>query len=258
MGRGALSWLRFRRPNFEVAEVREDPIAMSRELAVFLRAVTTLEHIDDPGHRVAVEGLRQDGPARVREIVDLSKQLGAGSNALQQCLLMAAAVIEIPESVRFLLGVAMQPESTKPPVRGADPACMQSRAVTAEEALRAQAVEGLEALARARVAGAVEALAVAVGAPSLTVRAISLVALKDIEGAGEARSESIARLSPTDRYLADLRRVDVRDVDQIADPRRHLVRPVRDEHPVPRLGSDESWPASDRSTPRKREAGSHG
>jgi hypothetical protein len=102
------------------------------------------------------------------------------------------------------------------------------------------------------VPDAVEALAGAVGATSLTVRAVSLAALNVVEGASEARDDSIARLAPEDRYLAGLRRVDVRDVDQIADPRRHLAKPVRDEHPVPRLDSDEPWPATRRPTPRPR------
>jgi hypothetical protein len=132
---------------------------MSDELAVFLQAVTTVEHTDDPSYLEAVERLRQDGPTRVREIEDLALRLGGRAHALRQCLLMAAAVIEAPESVRFLRSVAMQPVTTLTVVRDHQPVCMQSRLVTAEEALRVQAVEGLEKLAHARVPDAVEALA---------------------------------------------------------------------------------------------------
>ena len=96
---------------------------------------------------------------------------------------------------------------------------------------------------------AVDALAAAVEATSLTVRAVSLAALADVEGGSEARDGAIARLRPEDRFLADLQRVDVRAVAQIEDPRQHLAQPVRQEHPLPRLESDEPWPASDRQTP---------
>lgn len=231
---------------------------MSDELAAFLQAVTTVEHTHDPSYLEAVERLRQDGPTRVREIEDLSLRLGGRAHSFRQCLLMAAAAIEVPESVRFLRTVAMHPVTTMNVVRDDQPVCMQSRLVTAEEALRVQAVEGLENLARAGVPDAVQALAGAVEATSLTVRAASLTALDYVEGASEARNDSIARLAPEDRYLAGLRRIDVREVDQIADPRRHLAQPVRKEHPVPRLGSDEPWPASGRPTPRPRETGLHG
>jgi hypothetical protein len=135
---------------------------------------------------------------------------------------------------------------------------MRSRAVTAEEALRVQAVEGLEQLAAARVPDALEALTGATDAASLTVRAISLSALQHVEGGAEARAGALTRLAPEHRSLADLRRVDVREVAQIVDPRRHLAGEVRREPAVPRLDSAEPWPTQGKQTPRVREARSDG
>lgn len=231
---------------------------MSDDLAAFLLAINTVEHADDPVYLEAVERLRHDPSARVREIEDLSQRLAGRAHALRRGLLMAAAVAEVPESVRFLRSVAMQPVTRTNVTGDGQPPCMQSRLVTAEEALRVRAVEGLEMLARSGVPDAVEALAGAVEASSLTVRAVSLAALNDVEGASEARERSVARLAPEDRYLADLRRVDVRDAGSVADPQRHLAHPGREDRPVPRLDSQEPWPASGRPTPRLRKAGSDG
>jgi hypothetical protein len=226
---------------------------MSDELAAFVRAVGTVESTDDPIYLDAVEHLREDAAARVREMEQVNLSLGDGGHNLRQCLLMAAEVLTTSDSVRFLRHVAMRPESRQRATEADEQACVTLRAVTAEEALRVQAVEGLEVLARAGVPDALEALVESVDAPSLTVRAVGLAALTDVGGANRARDDAVARLAPEDRYLADLRRIDVRDVDQVADPRRHLTRPVREEAPVPRLGSNESWPIDGRPTPRIRE-----
>lgn len=248
-------WRRFRlgRRASEVEETGSETVPMSEQLAEFVRAVNTVESTDDPMYVRAVDDLRRDPAARVEELEQVSRWLGDSGHGIRQCLLMAAGALTSPESVPFLRQAALQTDDRERPTGAKDPACETLGAVAADEALRVQAVEGLETLAREGVPGAIEALVDMVEAPTLTVRAVSVVALNDLDGASEARDRAVARLTPAFRYLADLHRVDVRDVPQVTDPRRHLSEPVREEHPVPRLDNTDPWPGTDKPTPRIRE-----
>lgn len=262
MLRSIPSWMRVRRdPAHEVSEVDVRPVSLSAELAGFVRAVSTATDVDDGGYREAVERLRADGPSRVREIEAVAGELAGTAHALRQCLLMAVATIELPESADLLRRAALQPQSASPARtrQSGDHPCLESRAATAEEELRVQAVEGLEALAKSGVSPAIDGLVECAGAGSLTVRAVSLAALAEIEGVGERRADATARLAPDDRYLAGLRRVDVRDVTQVADPRVHLRDSEREGRPAPDIDGREPWPVDvGRSTPRAGGGGHRG
>lgn len=262
MLRSIPSWMRVRRdPAHEVREVDARPVSLSAELAGFVQAVSTATDVDDAGYRDAVERLRADGPARVREIAALAGELAGTGHALRQCLLMAAATIELPEAADLLRRSALQEPGARRPgtAEPGDHPCLTARAATSEEALRVQAVEGLEALAGAGVSAAIDGLVECAEAGSLTVRAVSLAALAGLDGAGERRADAAARLAPDDRYLAGLRRVDVRDVMQVADPTVHLRDAEREVRPAPDIDGREPWPVdSGRDTPRAGGGGHRG
>ena len=172
---------------------------------------------------------------------------------------MATATIELPESADVLRRAALagQPVRRTGSADQGDHPCLVS-AATSDEALRLQAVDGLESLARAGVPSAIDALHACATDGSLAVRALSLAALGDIEGAGERRADAAARLAPDVRYLAELQRVDVRSVTQIADPHVHLRDADRDDRPPPDIDGHEPWPVSRRSTPRAGGGDHHG
>lgn len=261
MGMALATWLRARRAKpHDVAEIDRGAVQLPPDLARFVSAVSTVSDIDDPDYRSAVEALHVEPVARVREIGRIVDGLGDEGHALRQCLLMAAAELPVAESVELLRRQALSAERAKADRRSdaSGMPCVAARDLTADEALRVQSVEGLEQLARADVPTAIDALAECATHGSLTVRARSLAALAEFDEAREVRGDVVARLATEERYLAELRRVDVRDVAQVTDPRRHLTRVERDDRGVPDIDDREPWPATGRATPQADRTSGHG
>lgn len=261
MGFELAKWFGARRAKpHDVAEIDHGSVQLTPDLARFVGAVSTVSDVDDPDYRNAVEALHAEPAVHVREIARVLDDLGDEGHALRQCLLMAAAELPVAESVELLRRHALRAQRARPARRSnaSDVPCVAARDLTADEALRVQSVEGLEQLARAGVPTAIDALAECAAHGSLTVRARSLAALGEFDEAGDVRADVVARLATDERYLAELRRVDVRDVAQVTDPRRHLTRDERDDRGVPDIDASEPWPTSGRATPRAGRTGGHG
>jgi len=241
-------WRRTQPPN-EIAEARPpDPPAMSDQLVDFVRAVHTVESTDDPAYTEAVETLGSDGVARVAEIEDLWQREAVGAAGLRQSLVMAAETIRDPTAVEFLRRVAV--EWDPPMDAGAGLSCQASRAPVEIEGIRAQAVQALQTLAGADVDGAVESIGECVAAGSRTVKAIGIVALRELDPDTDRYRAAVASLPDGYEDLADLIRKDVRDVPQVASPEANLSGHRKASHPQPALDSNVPWPRSeDGSTP---------
>jgi hypothetical protein len=225
--------LRARRPD-TCSELETGPPHMSDELRAFLREVNEVENESDPRYQRAVDGLRTRPEEVVREISGLEVACPADDFGLRRCLIMAVAAVGHEAAVIPLRDIALR----QMPALINSQAMTETSSIVKDTALRTLAVESLERLAREAVAGALAALADAASADSLAVRAIALTALRDAEDAAPLLERALARLPEADRYLAEFRRLDVREVGQISDARRHLVG---SEHSVlvpPRLPED--------------------
>ncbi|MCY4036865.1 MAG: hypothetical protein OXF64_05395 [bacterium] len=211
-----------------------DPPAMSDQLADFVRAVHNVERTRDPAYTQAVETLGSDAAARIAE----SEAVGA--SGLRQSFLMAAETIRDPTALEFLRRVAV--EWDPPMEAGAGLSCLASRAPVEIEGIRAQAVQALQTLAEADVDGAAETIGECVAAGSRTVKAIGIVALREIDAGEDRHWAAVASLPEEYDELADLTRKDVRDVPQVASPDANVSRHAVASHPQPALDTNAPWP----------------
>lgn len=173
----------------------------------FVLAVNRCQSEQEREYAAAVEALRAD-PSSAETIERL---YGNAPTGIKPSLLLAAAQVG-PAARAFLAAVASSPIGES---RGADEAAERSR-------LRLTALDGLEILARAGDEQAWRDIERLASSADLGVQAGAVAALK-FGGRDEALTR-LRRQLPVNRfYLFDIRRPNVRDVPQIADPRRHLA-----------------------------------
>lgn len=180
----------------------------------FLDAIHSCASKDDDRYRAARTRLRADPEAAAHHIEAAYEAASANELTLRQSLLLAAAALEHPAVLPFLGDLARGPVTGEIRHDG-------GRAAE-ESALRLVAVDGIEAVAHTGDAQAADLLLTLVASPDRAVQAAAVVALKYSERHRD-RFERVRALLPPDKaYLIELRRANVWDVPQVADPRRHL------------------------------------
>jgi hypothetical protein len=189
---------------------------LSPELHAFVLAATTVNSETDPSYVSAADTLRTRAEVVANEIANLDRTLPASAWSLRHCLVMAAAALNHPAAVAPLIGMASRALRSPDARRGESPDLLAGTAV------QTHAVEALELLAASEVAGAREALVQAAAAESLAVRAVALTALRDGNGSATHFESAQSELPRGASHLAELQRVQVSDVAQIADPTLHL------------------------------------
>lgn len=203
--------MRRRLRNHVVGEQDSGWVMPGGPVGAFVAAVNECGSEADPAYVAAVAALRADGSAAA----SIERLYCRASAELKPSLLLAAAAAG-PSSREFLMSVASSPDTARGRM---DMAIGQGR-------LRLIALGGLERLARDGETAAwndLERLACS------DDRAVQIGAVAALKFGGPAGAMGRLReLLPSDRhYVFDVTRPSVRDVPQIADPRRHLRGPER-------------------------------
>ena len=154
-----------------------------------------------------------------------------------------------PAALPFLRNLILTPI---PPEESPDPHSFST--VAEETILRTTAVEGVGYLARDR-ANAVGTLFEALRQPSLSVRRAAVQSLLGSRRGRKLRAQISNALPEEQRFLLDLKAVNVRDVPQVTNPERHLSEAGRRGGiaPAPSLPGDEANMTVQNQAPRRKE-----
>lgn len=155
----------------------------------------------------------------------------------------AAVEMRHPAALPFLRNLALTPI---PPEEAADPHSFST--VAEETILRTTAIEGIGYFARQR-ADATEALFECLKQPSLSVRRAAVQSLLKSGGGKSLRARIASALPEDQRFLLDLKPLDVQQAPQVKRPERHLSEAGRRAGVAPSPG----LPGDDPNTPQSRE-----
>jgi len=178
----------------------------------------------------ALEDLRAQPEAVVVEIARGSSDCEESDYPARWALVHLAAELRHPAALPFLRNLV---ETPIPPEQSKDPHSFST--VAEETILRTTAVEGVGVLARERQSReATEALWQFMKQPSLSIRRAAVQSLYMASGTSKRVRDRIAALLPDDqRFLLDLKPVDVTEVPQIGRPQRHLSPTGREGRTAP-------------------------
>ncbi|HEX6150109.1 hypothetical protein [Nocardioides sp.] len=232
-----------RRPS-TVTELPVSASSVDPILAPFIECLHVCESEEDERYVVALTRLRER-PEEVSAAIRTAYP-GADESAFdfRRSLLLTANRLEHPTILPFLAAVA----GTSAQSRGAH----EGGQSAAASDLRLTALDGIEAMAVGGVESAADALLDLVTSNDRAVQAGAVVALTHAEGFSD-RLARVRELLPENRqYLLDVRRVDVRDASQIADPTGTLSGILTtDNRPDPNTGEVRGAPTGPhRQTPR--------
>lgn len=189
-----------------------------------------LEAIDDFGDDA--EAYYEEALAETREhavgvLFEIARALGNCHDddyPMRWSLTYAAATIATEKALPLLANIAQTP------IPEEDSQDSHSFSTVEEETIiRTTAVDGISELAREGVDGATDVLFELLDSPSFSIRRAAVVGLKE-SPRGEEWVERIADCLPDEeRFLLELKRADVRKVEQISDPTRHLSESGRED-----------------------------
>ena len=201
----------------------------------FLVAMSAAGEDAEDGYRRALADLRKRADLALVEIARAQNDCDRHDYPTRWAHVHAAAELRHPAALPFLLDVALTPI---PPEEAPDP---HSYSTAAEETiLRTTAVEGIGSLAKVR-REAVEALFECLKQPSLSIRRAAVQSLLKAPRGRSLRSRIAGALPADQRFLLDLKALDVRDGPQVKRPQRHLSKTGSRAGiaPAPRLPGDE-------------------
>jgi hypothetical protein len=227
------------------------PSAAGQVLANLLKAMAGAGADAEERYARALDEARAQAADVMVEIARADQDTDERNYGVRWTLVYAATQLSSVESLPYLKSVVTTPI---PPESSEDP--HEFSVVTEETILRTTAIDGLENLATAGDAEAVDILFTALGQPSLSMRRAAVQALLASPNGEQWRDRIREILPPTQHFLLDIRRVGIADVAQVRDPRVHLVEGAGEESEPPPLlpedrGSPEPRPEGD--TPILRE-----
>lgn len=170
----------------------------------------------------ALEPLRGQAEAVASEIVHVDASLPESDYPSRFALIFAASELRHAATIPWLRSIAL---SRIPAERSSDTHSFST--VTEETILRTTAVEGLGRLARDNNGQAIEALFECLDRPSLSIRRAAVQELLQSPEARNQRDRIAAALPQDQRFLLDLRSIDVRDVPQVSSPQQFLAPGVK-------------------------------
>ncbi len=182
----------------------------------FLTAMNAAGDDAEEGYRRAVAELRRKADEAIIEIARLENCCHSADYPTRWGLIYAAAELRHPAALPFFRSVVLTPI---PPERSLDP---HSSTVAEETILRTTAVDGVADLARHGDKAAVEALFDFLGSPSISIKRAAVQGLFGVQQGESLRGRIEERLCPEDRFLLDIRPLDVRKATQIDDPEGQL------------------------------------
>lgn len=185
--------------------------------------------------------LREHAEEVVPELERAERAADPGDYPTRWAIVHTATELRHPAALPFLRGLLQTPI---PPEQSSDPHSFST--VAEETILRTTAVEGIGYLAAAENTLALETLFESLGLPSLSIRRAAVQAILATPDGQNLRERIAALLPENQRFLLDIKRIDVREVTQIAEPEQYLssaARQAETELP-PGLAGGESSPRS--------------
>jgi hypothetical protein len=170
----------------------------------------------------ALEPIRSQAEAVVSEIVHVDASMRESDYTSRFALIFAASELRHPAALPWLRSIAL---SRIPAERSSDTHSFST--VTEETILRTTAVEGLGRLARDNNGNAIEALFDCLDRPSLSIRRAAVQELLQSPEARNQRDRIAAALPQDQRFLLDLRSIDIHDVPQARSPQQFLAPGVK-------------------------------
>jgi hypothetical protein len=186
-------------------------IELGPEVLDFVTAFYSAPNEEDPRFTRALTNLRTGAAGSAQQIAQSYDKLDQAYLGQRRSLLYAARYLGDEAALPFLIRVAMQERQGESAHEGGR--------LAEESMLRSIAVEGIEQIAMHGSREAFDALLPFVRSTDRLVQATAVVALKYLN----CPIERLRSLVSEDRsYLLEIARIDIRDVPQIKDPRRHL------------------------------------
>lgn len=197
-----------------------DPIPSygpSRLLHDFLSAMNAIGDDAQSRYDHALDALHNEAEQVVPEIDRALQSTAQQDFPSRWALVYTAVKMKHPTALPFLRNLVIAPLPMNAPADG------HSRSILAEETmLRATAVEGIEHLAVSGNEDALQALFRAIEQPSRSIRIAAVQGILATPGGERLRARVAAMLPEEHRFMLDIKRMDVRDVPQIDDPRQFL------------------------------------
>jgi hypothetical protein len=183
----------------------------------YLAAIDAAGDDADERYKIALSAIREKAHDVIIEIARQENHCRAKDYATRWGLIYAASELGHPAALPFFRSVVLTPIS---PEESPEPHSFST--VAEETILRTTAVDGVARLAADGSKEAIEALFDFLHVPSLSIKRAAVQGLMSVRQGESLRGRIEERLCPEDRFLLDIRPIDVRKVTQIADPEQDL------------------------------------
>lgn len=181
----------------------------------------------DEVYQHSVAAMREYPVEAVIEIARLECVCQTTDYAARSALVYAACELEHRAALPLLKSVVLTPI---PPEENLDP---HAAIVTEETIIRTTAVDGVVILARQGDKDVIDLLFDFLDVPSISIRRAAVQGLLASPQGDDLRGRIAECLPKNQRFLLDLKKLDVRKAPQIDDPQRHLSEKGReDKKPV--------------------------
>jgi hypothetical protein len=183
----------------------------------YLAAINAAGDDAEGVYKEAVAAIRERAEDVVTEIARMESRLRTRDYAGRWGLIYAASELHHPAALPYFRSVVLTPI---PPEESDDPHAFST--VAEETILRTTAVDGAARLATEGHEAAIEALFSFLSVPSISVKRASVQGLLAVKQAESLRGKIEAHLCPEERFLLDIRPLDVNRATQITDPEADL------------------------------------
>jgi hypothetical protein len=234
-----LGFARFGARAHTVAETETPFVAPDGALGNFLAVLNGVNSESDARYVSGLSALRKEKRTVLAEASRHLSSVKDSNFPLRHSIVLAVAAIRDPSALEFLSEVALNPQPL-PPVDGPREG-HGVNSVVLGIIVALDAIDGIEKLADDGNAAAIDVLVKATKVDSNSIRGAALTALAARGDRWEHLQRAMATLPFELHALAGLRRVSVRDVPQIKDPRAHLLGDGNLAAPAPVLRGDEGY-----------------
>jgi hypothetical protein len=181
-------------------------------------------------YKQALEALRASAGDVIAELASASNSCHEDDYPFRWALTHLAAELRHPAALPYLRNTVLTPIPTE---RSRAP---ESFSTVAEETIiRTTAVEGVQYLAEQGDQDALQALVSFVRLPSFSIRRAAVEGVLATREGEQYRDRLVDLLPQDQRFILDLKRVDVREFHQIQSPQSTLRPGASDKSPSPRI-----------------------
>lgn len=194
-----------------------------QSLMSFLTVMQSTGDDAEEEYRAALEELRRSAKEVIIEIARMEQGCKSWDYPTRWALIYAASELRHSAALPLFQSIVRTPI---PPEQSADPHSFST--VAEETILRTTAVDGVSQLAENGDSAAIDALLDFLSVPSISVKRAAVQGLLNVQQGESLRGRIEDRLCPEDKYLLDIRPMDVRKVTQIDNPEDTIDEPDRE------------------------------